>query len=140
MKYFINYPEDKGIKFNQFRYPAGEEQVRIKAEEIEKIAVSDEIIVTARISSSSDILGLMLLTDAIGYNSKRTLILPYLPYSRADRRFVEGDCHGLKTFGQLIDSLAYDKVVTLDVHSKAARQYISNLFVVDPIGLIKIFS
>lgn len=149
MKYFINYPEDKDKKFEQFRYPAGETQVRIKPEQITSIFYADEIVVTARITDGNDLPGLAMLTDALNelrgqrwasslHNPEiHTLILPYLPYSRADRRFVDGDGFGLKFFGKFIDSLCYDRVVTLDVHSSKARNYIANLITISPIEIIK---
>jgi ribose-phosphate pyrophosphokinase len=141
MKYFINYPEDKNSKFEEFRYPAGESQVRFLPKAIEDIENADEIVVIARISDATQVIGLALLTDAIDgifptHLPNRTLVLPYLPYSRADRRFVKGDCFGLKTFGRLIDDLAYNRVVTLDAHSKEARKCISNLIDISPLHII----
>ena len=139
MTYIIHYPEDNGKKFDQFRYPAGEEQVRFKKEELSHLLDAVEIVVIARLMGSTDVIGLALLTDAIDSVTegvKRTLVLPYLPYSRADRRFLEGDCFGLKTFGRLIDSLAYERVITVDVHSNKAKKYISNLLTLSPLSFI----
>jgi ribose-phosphate pyrophosphokinase len=59
------------------------------------------------------------VTDHITPNNKSTLI-PYLPYSRADRRFVEGDCLGKSVFLTLIRSVwPTSEVYTIDCHSCA---------------------
>lgn len=140
--YRINFPEDEGRKYNSFKYPAGETQVRLTHDTCIAMSDADEVHVIARITDG-DIMPLALLTDALfgerytARSPKYVLILPYLPYSRADRRFVDGDCFGLKTFGKLINMLAYDQVVTLDAHSYKAKQYISNLVDVSPVSIIK---
>ena len=80
---------------------------------------------------------LCLLVDAVreannGNAHQEVLILPYLPYGRADRRFTLGDCAGLKVFGSIIDGIGFDYVVTLDAHSPVAKSHVSNLFNVEP--------
>lgn len=137
--YTIRIPEDRGLKYDMFRYPAGEVQVRLVQKEIEELRIADEIRVVARITNG-DIIELALLTDAIQHNlhfpTPMTLVLPYLPYSRADRRFMEGDCFGLKVFGDMINNLRYNQVVTIDAHSKVAKKAIHNLVDIDPFPLI----
>ena len=136
--YTIRIPEDRGLKYDMFRYPAGETQVRLK--DSLDMQSFDEIRVIARIING-EIMELALLTDAIQHSLQypipMTLVLPYLPYSRADRRFVEGDCFGLKAFGKVINNLCYNQVVTIDAHSKVAKRAITNLIDVDPFPLIR---
>lgn len=112
--------------YDQFRYPAGEWQVRLKPE-IEAMVHQDSVIrVIARINTPEDIIKLALLRSTIA--PKRhifgapyvQLVLPYLPYCRADRRFVPGDCAGLEVFGSLISSMDWDDVFTLDAHNHEA--------------------
>lgn len=127
-------------QYEAFKYPAGETQVRFHSAEIKKSLDADEIFVTAKLTNAEQVIELANLTDAIqrvSEGKRRTLILPYLPYSRADRRFTEGDCFGLKVFGSMIDNLAYDRVVTVDVHSDRAGHYISNLLCISPMDLIR---
>ena len=140
MIYEINLPSDEGKKYQIFHYPAGEAHVRILPAELDHIAGATEIRVTAKIYDG-DVIPLALLTDALrgvnaGHAREEVLILPYLPYSRADRRFALGDCLGLKVFGAAIDQLGYDLVLTLDAHSSASRSYIANLYCVSPVPLI----
>lgn len=119
MSYFsIRMPEDKGVKYESFRYPGGEYQVRLLPKALEEVRASGTIDVTARINTG-EIMELALLTDAVRRNSHahRTLFLPYLPYGRADRVFVDGDCSGLSVFTNMINALAYDSVMTLDAHN-----------------------
>lgn len=134
--YDIHIPGDRDRKYKIFRYPAGEAQVRLLEPELEKIAKADCIRVTATIRDG-EIMELALLTSALAEVQKdylqnrpyTQLILPYLPYSRADRSFVYGDCHGLYAFANLINSLNYDHVITWDVHSPEAEKLINRLIV-----------
>jgi len=135
----ISYPEGNGEAYEQFRYPGGEVQVRLFRPTINAIKAADEIHVVARIRDG-EVMGLAQLTSAIQGvvpdTTRMILILPYLPYARADRYFVHGDCLGIKSFAFMINALQYDKVVTLDVHSAVARDYISDFINVSPRPLI----
>ncbi len=128
-------------------YSAGELQMRIQPELVESVELADEITVLARLSAPidgypssytlhSNLAGLVLLSDAIhGINpkAKQILHLPYLPYSRADRRFVDGDCHGLATFGKMLEAGEFQEVVTLDVHNYSkAHMFIRGLVNIVP--------
>lgn len=147
MIYTIKMPQDQGLIYESFRYPAGEVQVRIKPEVIALIQKADEIHVWATIKNG-EIMELAQLTSAlheITNTSKiHKLILPYLPYSRADRRFVRGDCFGLEMFTAMLITLNYDEIVTLDCHSRVGLDIIgrditgcSILTDVSPIPLIE---
>ncbi len=128
----INLSDDSRV-YRQFRYPAGEWQVRVLADELAYIN-ADEVRVTARIGCAEDIVKLGLLASAIRGASAcaRTLILPYLPYGRADRRFCDGDCFGLQVFAGLIGSMGFHRVVTLDAHSQVASSHFDQLVNVSP--------
>ena len=125
----IRFPEDQGLLYEAFSYPAGESQVRLRDGAISELFKSPEVQVLAR-NVQEDFMSLALLADAI-HNLcpfvKSTLVLPYLPYSRADRRFQEGDCHGLKVFGEHLGSLRFSQIKTLDVHSHRAAKLVPNL-------------
>lgn len=102
-----------------FAYPGGEQQVRIPEDRIPELREADRVFLVARVRSSADLVKVALLLDAVeGVNDtiERVAVLPYLPYARADRRFVPGDCFGVKALGLLLDHFA-EHVVTLDVHS-----------------------
>lgn len=135
----IEIPQDEGKVYRRFTYPAGETQVRIL--DMTGVCNTGSIVVKANIRSSDDLVTLVLLTDALheatNGDAALQLQLPYLPYSRADRRFVDGDCFGLKAFGKIIDSLGYQSVITLDAHSPKARKCVANLVDVSPFPLIR---
>lgn len=124
---YIDFP---GEKYTSFSYPGGEVQVRLKPEtvkEIELCAGYGNIKINARLYSTLQIVELMLLVSAIrGVDNDLNLELniPYLPYARADRRFVPGDCFGLQVFGLLLNSQYgyFRKVRTLDVHNRDAMR------------------
>lgn len=127
MNYTIHYPEDVGKKFQMFRYPAGEVQVRFTPEQLDEMAAADEIHIFARIKDG-EIIGLAMLKDALRLSYIPVkLFLPYLPYSRADRAFTDGDCFGLHVFADLLNRLDFDQVITLDAHSSMAEVEIDNL-------------
>lgn len=123
MKHLTINLSDVSTQYRQFRYPAGEWQVRF-----DKPVSADEVTVIARIGGFDDIGKLALLKNAIGHRTYSRLILPYLPYSRADRAFTPGDCCALEVFGEMLGPMRFDEVVTLDAHNvRAARLYIANL-------------
>jgi ribose-phosphate pyrophosphokinase len=130
----IRYPEDEGKYFEMFRYPGGEVQVRLINTDYSFLT---NVHVVARIKNG-EIMGLVQLTDALDRttNADKTLILPYLPYSRADRSFTSGDCFGLSAFAAQINTLNYERVVTLDAHSEVAAGLIWNLINVSPRPII----
>lgn len=123
----INYP---GLAYNAFGYPAGELQVRLHPETITAVQVNESVTINARLSSATDLVNLVLLCNAIrGVNPaiQLTLNLPYLPYARADRRFVEGDCLALATMGDFLRICRFAQINALDVHSPvAARQFVAS--------------
>lgn len=112
--------------YEKFTYPAGEIQVRLTEAGLKALSAGcTHVSVVARLTTAQDLMEVVLLSDAIhGHNKgKSSLILPYLPYSRADRRFVEGDCRGLDVFLFMLASGWFDEVSTLDVHSARAAAH-----------------
>ena len=132
----INFPNDE--QFKMFRYPGGEVQVRLteKTANLLKHPKVEKVDVVARIRDG-EIVALAQLLDAIkgATSADVRLILPYLPYGRADRRFTLGDSHGLAVFGRLLGISSYD-IVTLDVHSDEAKKYVRHLTNVSPLPII----
>lgn len=136
MIYEINYP---GEQYHSFKYPAGEIQVRLKLETIEAVRKADEIRIwaTIRDGNFTELLLLISALDGVSkYQTNNVLILPYFPYSRADRRFVEGDCNAFAALSSVLHAYT-DKMVTLDVHSETNKAHLPHLVNVDPTPLIK---
>jgi ribose-phosphate pyrophosphokinase len=123
----IRIPEDNSILYSLFTYPAGEVQVRMNSEQAKLIDRSDEV----EIISRSSFIKTAMLVDCVrevigGRRIPVSLVFPYLPYARADRRFTPADCFGLKVFGDMINMTGCDRVLALDVHSHAAKSCIAN--------------
>jgi ribose-phosphate pyrophosphokinase len=132
--YTIRLIDDRGLVYDRFTYPAGETQVRVRPEHVDGIKDSETINIIARIRSAEDLIELVMLQDAVFpiFDGVLNLVLPYMPYSRADRRFTVGDCFGLTVFASFIDAMGFDKVVTLDAHSEATKLNLAPLVDVSP--------
>lgn len=119
--YTKNFQTNNG--YDVFTYPAGEMQVRLTAETVAYFSALEQdpfVGVIARLYTPADIIELVLLLDAIkGMELYPKVILPYHPYSRADRRFMPGDCCGIQAFLSMLDS----SVTTLDKHSRTGLAY-----------------
>lgn len=105
--------------FDSFSYPAGELQVRLTKNAMNLLDNAESVGVINNINYPASIIETILFLSAvdgkISPETPRFLILPYLPYSRADRRFVDGDCSGKEAFLKMIPSNW--KIVTFDIHS-----------------------
>src|SRR6266481_5594017 len=131
----INIPGDRGKLYERIQYPAGEIQVRLTADGLSQCGGIGYVIVANPIPDIVELAQLKDALDATGTWFYKKLELPYLPYARADRRFVPGDSFGLLVFIRLIDSLRFDSVTTFDVHCSAAKSLMPGLINLDPIHL-----
>lgn len=113
---FVPFPGDG---YESFSYPGGEHQVRLKTETIEYLRECKKICVSARVHSADELVQLCLLGNAIHstFGVLPDLEIPYLPYGRADRQFVSGDCVGLAFSSKMLLSF-FSTVVTLDAHNE----------------------
>lgn len=130
----IHIPNDRGNLYELIRYPAGEIQVRLTEKGILACAEKQFYVIVA--NPIPDLIELAQLKSALdGFQPwfRRNLDLMYLPYARADRRFVRGDSFGIQVFGRLLNALAFDAIYTFDVHSSRAESHIANLINLDPI-------
>ncbi len=124
--------------YEKINYPAGEIQIRIRPHVIPRIQKAREVLVFGRDMTHERIIEVRLLLDALAEILKTTvknkvrLIFPYLPYSRADRRFCGGDCFGLKVF---LNMFPWHKITTVDMHPQASSltsevdNYAGDLFI-----------
>lgn len=136
----INLEDSPNSMFECFKYPAGELQVRLRKDaDAALVEGADDIRVIGHVKSSDDIVKLCLLgsaLDELNVACKRTLVLPYMPYARADRRFKKGDCFGIEVFATLINQY-YQTVATLDIHSPASETPFEHIVNVSAEPLIK---
>ncbi len=116
------------VQYELIKFPGGELHVRLNESTMQEIEKAEMIVLTARINDPQCLVETILLCDAIKQETDRavTLILPYLPYGRADRRFSSGDCFGVATFARLVNS-ANVLTVTLDAHSAQGLTYFDRI-------------
>lgn len=126
----INYPNGticgltEAPRFTTFS--GGEEHVNLG--EMRDFPARDTIWVRAQITTSSDVMRLFLVTDALRrmYGNPLALRVPYLPYARQDRVCTPGDAFSLAVFAKMLNSQDYQYVLTHDAHSQIAESLITN--------------
>jgi len=109
-----------GYDYEHLTFSGGEEQVRVKDKNI--FAPHGEILITAHMRSSADVMTLLLLTDALRRSGCKaiSLLMPYLPYARQDRVCADGEALSLRVMCDLINAQRYEQVEIWDAHSDVA--------------------
>jgi ribose-phosphate pyrophosphokinase len=110
-------------------FPGGEVHVNVKGNAYPPSPNS--ITIVAELTSSEEIMKLMLVTDAIRQlriPSLQTLKLKlaYLPYARQDRVCARGEALSIKVMCDLINSLKFDEVMISDCHSDVGIALLNN--------------
>jgi ribose-phosphate pyrophosphokinase len=92
------------------------------------IEEGDDVKVICSITDTVLLLQLLQCANAIdnAFAKKKTLVIPYLMGARYDRLMNPGDSIDLKVIADLINSMQFEKVFLLDVHSEAAILLIKN--------------
>ncbi len=111
----------------RFTFPAGEAAVKIES----TIGYGEVGVADLRGCDSHELLQLAMWAYANAHR-ERVLLLPYLPGSRDDR----GHAIGATVYAKLINSMGFERVVTIDPHSHHMPQLINNLTVVDPVQMM----
>lgn len=118
-----DYATRKRVVFSDFVFPGGEVHVK------DIRFISDKLLIYAHLRSSTDIVRLLLLVNAIKNIRKDPLIdlvLPYIPYSRQDRIALAGEALGIRVFSDLINSCNFNSVTAYDPHSFVSSALINN--------------
>jgi len=108
-------------------FSGGEEHIRL-----ERYDIYDNdrpIIINAQITSSIEVMRLLLITDSLRelYINPIELWIPYIPYARQDRVCVDGDAFSLRVFANIINSMDYSAVRVVDAHSNVAIDLLNNV-------------
>ncbi|AEA47616.1 ribose-phosphate diphosphokinase [Archaeoglobus veneficus] len=109
------------------RFPDGELYVKVED-------VDNEVIVVQSVTSNDDLVCLMLLFDALE-SCDITAVVPYMGYSRQDRKFFDGEAISIRAVARLIESYA-NKVISVNLHSREAASHFRKLEEVDAMELI----
>jgi len=122
-------------------FPGGEEHVNIRTKNRLPVCPDWNVIIKAKLRSSSDIMRLLLVVDALRNQQGHTvehidLHMPYVPYARQDRICKEGESFSLKVFADLINDLQFDNVYVEDAHSNVALDLLENCVNLTQVGLL----
>ncbi|HDD45962.1 MAG TPA: ribose-phosphate diphosphokinase [Candidatus Aenigmarchaeota archaeon] len=98
------------------RFPDNEVYVRIENTKIKGEVIY--IVHSLYPDQNSNLIELFLTLDLVrDYGGIPRLILPYLAYSRQDKRFQEGEAFSLRTIANILKGLGVREIITIDVHS-----------------------
>lgn len=128
LQLFLN---DIEVKVTTGQFPDGAVYARFA--QPETTGTSQMRIRASAMRSMDDFMLLAQLTQAVRHQfliKESLLELPYLPYARQDRHMASGDSFALKVFGQLLNTLAFDRVTVLDPHSEVAAAVIDNMHII----------
>jgi len=115
------------IGYNVSKFNAGEINVQLEDHHYTNSFIT--ISITGNITSSDDIMELLLLNDAIERKyvyERKILNMFYAPYSRQDRVCNDGEALSIKVFANLINSCNFDTVYTKNNHSDVSTALINN--------------
>jgi ribose-phosphate pyrophosphokinase len=107
-----------GIKFEDVTtriFPDGETYVKINTDVNERDVI---IVQTMFPNQNNSLVEFLLIADAakdLGA-SAITAVVPYLAYSRQDRKFQSGEALSAKTIATLMKSVGVEKLITVDTH------------------------
>lgn len=93
-----------------------------------KCSILETILIEWYFENNSELWTLYVLTKQLqsnGYSVR--LFMPYCPNSRQDRTKNKEDVFTLKWFAEIINSLNFQKVKTLDMHSDVGLALINNI-------------
>ena len=110
------------VPLKVFRFPGGEVQVRIEDDEHPDTHSHErtQAVIDVRLKTSDDVMGLLMLTDAVRrlYGSTDIdLVCPYLPYARQDRVAYPGEALAAGVLCRLLNAQDYRSVEVWDAHS-----------------------
>lgn len=156
----LAYPEKSDIRFHDglgnigktALFPDGQQQVVInpkcltgyidtdseteywKEEKVEKVQIK------SRLNNFQDLELIVCATKSLRNLGVKEIHLytPYFLGSRSDRQFVEGgNSYLVDVVAPIINSLEFESVTVIDVHSDVAAACIRNLKVIDNVELVK---
>lgn len=128
------YPDESEIKFKISQFPDGQQDLTIT----QYNDINIEIL--SRFNSFKDLELIICATKALRRLGIKTisLYIPYLLGARSDRQFVEGGTSYLvDVIAPIINSLGFETVTVIDVHSDVAAACIKNLKIISNLQLVR---
>lgn len=117
-----------------WKFPGGEVGVQVSGP-----LLDEHYYITMEFQSNDDLFALAQAADAIKWSrphAKLSLIMPYIPYARQDRRCNPGEAWALKILAEFINNLEFFEVHVMDPHSQVSRHLINNLRVTEQYTLL----
>lgn len=111
-------------------FPSGEKLISVQRKVTQDLSPVVDIIYDFKVHGDSSIFYLAQLVDALRIhyrNPKVCLTIPYLTHSRQDRACNIGESFSLHVWADLINSMRFHSVYTLDIHSEVSKN-IYNLY------------
>lgn len=131
LKLDIKLCDVKIIEFADFEISV-EVQENIRRQEVFIIAGT-----STQSNKNVDIMELMLLIDAVKRSSpeKITVLFPYLPYARQDRRIQRSPISS-SVFANMLSHSGIDSVIAMDLHTLQIQGFFSNSVVCEHISAL----
>lgn len=122
----ITSPQCMPVPYTALTFSGGEEHVKINPDDVRH---NQQFTIHATLTSSAEIVKLMMIVDALRRATNQafiTLNMPYIPYARQDRVCNPGEALSVRVFCDLINSLKFDSVRVLMPHSDVALALLDN--------------
>lgn len=118
-------------------YPDGTLNIKLTSEVIFASITSSRI--SWYYDSDEELVALIYIVNALRRQNVASIYLdiPYVPNARMDRCENESDVFTLKYFANILNSLEFKNVTTLDVHSTVAEALINNISNESPVSYIQ---
>ena len=113
-------------------FPDGESYIRMPAIEGENFAV----VQSTYAPSEKHLIELLFMIDALKDMGKEklTAVVPYLAYSRHDRRFSEGEAVSINTILRLLGESGIERLITVEPHREEPFSSFSGKYtIIDPV-------
>jgi ribose-phosphate pyrophosphokinase len=98
-------------------FPDGESYIRFNVESLE----GEDVVVVQTTSPPQEqkLIQLLLMTDnASDMKAKSiTAVVPYLAYSRQDKRFLPGEAFSIRTIMKLLEECGVNRLITVNTHN-----------------------
>ena len=126
-----------GLKFENVKtriFPDGETYVRIESQ----VKGRDVVIVQTMFPSQNDsLMEFLLIADTLKDMEAQKIIgvIPYLAYSRQDRKFQPGEALSIRTVAKLMKSVGVNKIITVDTHYQHVKLGEFDLFGIPCVNL-----
>lgn len=113
-----------------FKFSGGEIQAELD--------VSPHVKLIHRIQSSDDFMTLLMVSEIINRMRpiSKSIVIPYFPYARQDRVTKENVAFSLRVAAKLINGLAFDEIISCDVHSDVAPALVDRMRVISQLDII----